>query len=112
MIFFALFDRREIADACVVHENVDAAEFFLRGLDRRIDLALIGDIELKRQSLSLGGQVFHLGGIACGYNRAVAALDYMLGEFPAEASRAARNKPNGIPGDRRCAICRCHYYLF
>jgi hypothetical protein len=38
LIFFTLFNGREIADARVVHEYVDAIEFILSRLDGRVDL--------------------------------------------------------------------------
>lgn len=88
------------------HEDADAIASRLGRLDGRGDLVLIRDVACEQQRLSLGGQVAHLIGITCDHNRAIAALKHRLGEFAAEAGRAARINHTGRSGvgDVRCVI--------
>ena len=94
----ALFDRRQIAVAGVVDEDVDAAEFLLRLIDDRRDLRRPVDVELQGQRARrvAGDEIGDLGGIARGRGDPVAAPDQNRRQLPPEAGRAAGDEPDGF----------------
>ena len=94
----AFLDRREIAIAGVVDEDVDAAEAPPGGLDGGFDLGLLLDVEFERQRplAVVADEIVDLRLVARGDHDAIAALEQDLRQLPAEAGRAAGNEPNGF----------------
>ena len=81
----AFFDGREIADARVIHEHVNAAKPFRGRFDGRVNLALIGDIKFEDQSVAMGRQRFHRLRFARRDDRAKTPRQRLGGQFASEA---------------------------
>ena len=94
----AFLDRREIAVAGVVDEDIDAAEASLGRLDRGVDLLLLVDVEREREAVLVVARdnVVDLRLVARRHDDAIAALEQDDGEFPTESGRAAGDEPNGF----------------
>ena len=108
LFVFALFNRREIADAGIVHEHVNAAEFFLSRLHRGVDLILLGDVEFQHQRFAQRREVFHVRRIAGGDHCAVTEFQNLRGKLASEAGRATGDKPDGFFGAPRLFRCLGH----
>ena len=73
----AFLNRREIAVASVVDEDIDTAEASLGRFDRGVDLTLLVDVERERKAIPwvAGDNVLDFGLVARRGDDAVAALE-------------------------------------
>jgi hypothetical protein len=98
----ALLDRREIAVAGVVDEDVDPAEPGHGRLDRGVDLILSVHVERKREAILrlAGDNVLDFGLVTRGGDNAIAALEEDDRQLPAKSGRTAGDEPD------RFLVCR------
>jgi hypothetical protein len=95
LVLLAFFHGCEIADAGIVHEDVDALERLLCRLDGRVGLRAIRNVQRKDERLAARFEVFNLVRLARGHHDPVSEVEQMGRDVPSKACGASGDEPHG-----------------